>query len=251
MCPSDTTPRKIAVLADIHSNDLALSAVLEDARNAAVDAYINLGDAFNSPINPKGVASLLMEIGAYHVRGNGDRLVLESEQNVRSRSASFARESLSKEDLEFLATWPAVCSGQRWMAFHGTPSSDELYLVEDVSSGRVRLRGASEILRILGSSVPQVVMCGHSHLPHAIDLSEECLLVNPWSVGLQAYRDDNPVDHKMETGSPHARYAILENIAGSWSVSLRAVTYDWDKAASVARDNGFPDWSRLLITGCA
>src|SRR5271170_7587340 len=135
MCPSDTTPRKIAVLADIHSNDLALSAVLEDARNAAVDAYINLGDAFNGPINPKGVATLLKEIGAFHIRGNGDRLVLESEQSVRSRSASFARECLSKEDLEFLATWPAVCSGQRWIAFHGTPTNDELYLVEDVSSG--------------------------------------------------------------------------------------------------------------------
>jgi hypothetical protein len=53
----------------------------------------------------------------------------------------------------------------------------------------------------------------------------------------------------METGSPHARYAILERQAEHWLVELIAVSYDHHKAAAQASKNGRPDWAIGLQTG--
>jgi hypothetical protein len=41
-------------------------------------------------------------------------------------------------------------------------------------------------------------------------LDDGRLVVNPGSVGLQAYDDDHGHPHVMENGTPHARYAIAE-----------------------------------------
>ena len=53
----------------------------------------------------------------------------------------------------------------------------------------------------------------------------------------------------METGSHHARYAILELKNGNWQVELIAVTYDYQQAATQARKNGRPDWVYGIQTG--
>jgi len=74
--------------------------------------------------------------------------------------------------------------------------------------------------------------------------------VNPGSVGLPAYAEELPWPHKMETGSPHARYAFIEQASAGWAVSLRSVAYDWEKAAKIAVQNGFQDWANPLRTGC-
>ena len=66
---------------------------------------------------------------------------------------------------------------------------------------------------------------------------------------LAAYDDDRPVKHLMETGSPHASYAIVENAGGAWNVTLRRVTYDWAAAARQAELAGRDDWARGLATG--
>lgn len=79
---------------------------------------------------------------------------------------------------------------------------------------------------------PRTELCGHTHIPRSLELRSEALMVNPGCVGLQAY-DDVPFLHKMESGSPHARYAILEKHNGKWSVELRKVSYNWDEAAEV------------------
>jgi hypothetical protein len=75
------------------------------------------------------------------------------------------------------------------------------------------------------------------------------LVVNPGSVGLPAYADNTPVRHKMESGSPHARYAVLTNTTTGWRVELVAVPYDWEKAADRARVNGRNDWAARLESG--
>ena len=58
-----------------------------------------------------------------------------------------------------------------------------------------------------------------------------------------------PSPHVSETGSPHARYALLAQGAGRWRVDLVAVAYDWDRASACAAENGRPDWARALATG--
>jgi hypothetical protein len=77
------------------------------------------------------------------------------------------------------------------------------------------------------------------------------MVVNPGSVGLQAFTDDYPVAHAIEAGSPHARYAILSRQRSIWQVEHVAVVYDWKHAAEVAARNGRLDWAQWLKTGRA
>ncbi len=76
------------------------------------------------------------------------------------------------------------------------------------------------------------------------------LVVNPGSVGVQAYDDDHPLVHVVEGGSPLARWALVERQGdGPWSVELRATPYDWQAAVARAKSNGRGDWADALATG--
>ena len=75
-------------------------------------------------------------------------------------------------------------------------------------------------------------------LARVVRLRDGRLIVNPGSVGIQFFH-----------GAPDARYALLERRNGKWSASLRAVAYDWHRAAKLALENGFPAWTEALTTG--
>jgi hypothetical protein len=53
----------------------------------------------------------------------------------------------------------------------------------------------------------------------------------------------------METGSPDARFALLEKSDRGWIADLVAVPYDHARAANEARRNGRVDWEWALRTG--
>jgi hypothetical protein len=80
-------------------------------------------------------------------------------------------------------------------------------------------------------------------------LGDGRLVVNPGSVGLQAYDDEHPHPHVVENASPHARYALLTRSALGWQVDLRSVPYDHEAAALLADANRRPDWADALRTG--
>jgi hypothetical protein len=71
----------------------------------------------------------------------------------------------------------------------------------------------------------------------------------PGSVGWPAYDDGRPHPHVMEAGTPHARYAVVDDASGQWRAEFRAVDYDWDAAAAIAGANGRPDVAGPLRTG--
>ena len=240
---------RIAVIADIHSNILALDAVLEDLRPVHADVLVNLGDSFNGPIDPAAVARRLRALAdVVHVRGNGERLITSSDSNV-SRATLFTRERLSADDLRFAASWPATCSRDGWLACHGSPRSDTDQLLEKVGPAGVALKTSAEIIAVLGETTESLIFCAHTHLPRTVRLQDARIVVNPGSVGLQAYHDKTPVPHSMDNGSPYARYAVVEQTKAGWSVALKAIPYDWEAAAEIAERNGFPEWAPYLRTG--
>jgi hypothetical protein len=75
------------------------------------------------------------------------------------------------------------------------------------------------------------------------------LLVNPGSVGLQAYEWDRPFPHRIENGAPDAHYAIVERAHGQWQAQLLAVPYDHESMALLAQARGMADWVHALRTG--
>ena len=137
------------------------------------------------------------------------------------------------------------------MLCHGSPTDDREYLLEDVSESGVHLASAATIRKRLGNLRARLVLCGHSHMPRVISIGEGVQVVNPGSVGLPAYDDVRPLPHYMETGSPHARYALLDRGPHGWRIAFVAVEYDWDAASNEARRANRPDWAHALSTGYA
>jgi hypothetical protein len=132
---------------------------------------------------------------------------------------------------------------------HASPRSDLEYLLETVEPHRVRLASADEIGDRLAGVTAPLVLCGHTHHPRAVRSAAGQLIVNPGSVGLQAFDDAHPHMHVIETGSPDARYAIVERIAEGWTAALLSVPYEHETMARLAERHGLHDWAHALRTG--
>ncbi len=230
---------RYAVISDIHGNILALQAVLTNIGRRSISGIINLGDSVHGPLEPEATARLLMDLHAINIRGNQDRDIPEG-----------TAKALSPRSIEWLASLPATgVIGEDIFLCHGTPRADDEYLLEKIDNGKGVLKDEADIMPLLAGIEQKVILCGHSHTPRVIRLREGRLVVNPGSVGLPAYQDETPVPHMMETGSPHARYAILEKDGTEWKAELIAVPYDFETAARKARANGREDWERWLMEG--
>jgi diadenosine tetraphosphatase ApaH/serine/threonine PP2A family protein phosphatase len=244
---------RIGLLSDVHGNRWALEGVLADAARRGVHRFLNLGDSVYGPLDPAGTARLLMALDAPTVCGNEDRLVVRAvEHPSRGPTLRYVRENLPAACLTWLASLPPTCTvGEEIFLCHGTPRSDEEYLLHRVDPVGAVPRSGAEVAALLTSVTAPLVLCGHDHLPDMRHLPDGRLVVNPGSVGLPAYQDDFPYAHTMAAGSPHARYAILTRHAAGWDVELLTVTYDWGAAATQASMNGRPDWAGWLRTGRA
>jgi len=248
---------RIAVLADIHGNLRALEAVQADLRKYSPDAVLNLGDHVSGPLQAAATADVLMQSGYVHIRGNHDRQLLDRppERMGQSDRAAFAQ--LTAAHKKWLSELPATAMFDgRILLCHGTPEDDLEYLLEEVHEDRVRLASPELIRSRLGSaSAPlvhiQLVLCGHTHIPRVVSTRDGICIVNPGSVGLPAYDDTHGGLHYVETGSPHARYAIIDGAGQSVKIDLIAVEYDWTSAAREAAEGKRPDWAQALATGYA
>lgn len=247
----EATVMRVAVLADAHGNLLALEAVLADLRAQAPDLVVNLGDLATGPFDPVGSADVQIALGCPTLAGNHERNLLEGDD--ASGSVAFARPLLSVAHMAWIETLPAtlrLADGEVF-ACHGSPAGGDLdYLLDDVGSGRAVLAPEDAILpRLVGIGSARLVLCGHTHMPRVVQIGN-VTVVNPGSIGMPAYTDNSPVPHAIETGAPHARYAVMTREPGGvWSADLRAVAYDWDQAAQQARKNGKLNVARWTATG--
>jgi predicted phosphodiesterase len=245
---------RIAVVADIHGNVRALRAVMDDLKQVAPDSVVNLGDCVSGPLEAAETADVLISLAWTTIRGNHDRQLLDRPVEKMGRSDAAAFGELKNHHHAWLATLEETAMVENIFLCHGTPGSDATYLLETVEpDGHVRLATQSEVGKRLGSEHSPVILCGHTHVPRIVRLDDDRTVINPGSVGLQAYSDLEPFNHATEVGAPHARYAVLERAkaADPWRVSFRVVAYDWEGAAARAAEKGREDWAQWLRTGYA
>lgn len=245
--------KPLAVLSDIHGNRWALEAVLRDIERCGIERVVNLGDSLYGPLDIVGTAQILMEREMPTVRGNEDRILIESsEVEQLAPSLGYVRDRLDREHIDWLGglEMTARAYGSFFLC-HGTPEKDDEYLLQEVLEGRVRVRPAEELEERVGALDEPVVLCGHDHIARTVRLPGGKLVVNPGSVGLPAYSDDMPYVHAMESGTPHARYSIVRWTDVGWDVEEKLVEYEWEMAAEAALRNGRPDWAEWLRTGKA
>ena len=224
------------ILSDIHGNNEALEAVLEDARGR-YDGILCLGDLVGYGADPNQVTEWAKSNAASVIRGNHDRActgkdLLEYFNPAARASALWTREALTPGNwsyLEHLARGPlrVTPNGTADSGFdlvHGSPLDEDEYLV-----------GLDDV-QFLGEYLEtKLTFFGHTHLQGGFLLTprgaKRCMpdrtaqlapdyyyLINPGSVG-------QPRD-----GDPRAAYALYS--PEDRTVEFRRVAYDIGKAAA-------------------
>jgi diadenosine tetraphosphatase ApaH/serine/threonine PP2A family protein phosphatase len=229
---------RVAVLSDIHSNLVALDAVLAAA--GPVDAIWQLGDIVGYGPEPDGVVARLREIGAVGVRGNHDAAACGGSEidwfNPDARRAmEWTRTAISADSVAWLRSLPDRRSIAGADLVHGSPREPLWEYVTSVPVARANLA-------VLEHGIG---LHGHTHIPAAfveddgrigvvephdgsvLELRGRRALVNPGSVG-------QPRD-----GDPRAAYALLDPEAGS--ISWHRVAYDIAAVQVAMRATGLPE----------
>lgn len=246
----------MAAVSDIHGNVLALEAVLADIQAFSPDLVVNLGDHVSGPLWAAETADVLMaQENWLQIRGNHDRQVTTLAKHEMGLSDRAAHAQLSSRQLEWIRQLPSVLAfdfdGEKVLLCHGTVQRDNEYLLEDVSAGFARA-ATPDAIRELADGFEGLLLCGHSHLPQLVQVGDSLTVANPGSVGLPGYRDSSHrFPHAIQTGSPHARYLLLDHNSKGWTANFRNIVYDCKQAAELAATRGRADWSYSLLTGFA
>ena len=154
---------RIVVVSDIHSNLLALDAVL--AKVGAVDAIWHLGDVVGYGPEPDGVVDRLKTLGAIGVRGNHDAAATGGSEidwfNPEAKAAmEWTRTAISETTREWLAALPLRRLESDFTLVHGSPR-DPIW--EYVTSAALARAGLSAISTEHG-------LHGHTHVPIAFTM---------------------------------------------------------------------------------
>lgn len=226
---------------------------MADIARRGVDQVVNLGDSLSGPLLPRETAECLRQQAWLHLAGNHERQLLTLPVDRMGASDAHTRARLDAETLQWLAAQrPAHRHSADVFFCHGSPRSDVEYFLETLTPHGLRLAIAREIAERRGDTLARLIACGHTHVPRALRAADGCLIVNPGSVGLPGYDDEHPWPHWVDTGSPDARYAIVERAPdGAWCAELLAVPYDHAAMVKLARRNARPDWAEALATGYA
>ena len=242
---------KIAAIADIHGNIDALEAVLADIAPHQPDMVVNLGDSLSGPLAGAETADRLMSLDLTTVRGNHDRALVDRPFEDMGDWEQPIYRQLSEAHLQWVRDTPsgAVVAQEVYMC-HATPQDDGVMWMEELlDNGRFTMRDQTEIEALAAGISYPLLLCGHSHVARSVMLADGRLIVNPGSVGCPGFSYHIPVDHKLETATPFACYALIEKTDAGWTPTFRQVRYDTARMVGLARERGYEDWARVLATG--
>jgi len=261
---------RLGVMADIHGNDVALRAVLDDAAGCQVDRWWVLGDLVLFGPRPAEVLGLLRSLpGIEMLRGNTDRYVLTSEQPAPHATAADAAGSAELVEryglmaagigwtrgvlcqaglLDILAGLPSELSlrlpgGTRVLGVHASPGADD-------GPGIWPGLPDDQFSRLLAGCAAGVVIGGHTHI--ATDRRVRGIrALNPGSTGMPERPGEASwllleVSDGLEHHDDPGRGA-----AGGLTAVHRVVPYDADAVARDLRARRHPnaEFVAAILTG--
>src|SRR5262249_23727008 len=151
-------------------NIWALEAVLADIRRRGITRMVDLGDSLNGPLEPRATAERLMQEQIESLCGNDDRVLFPLSGLVTPRLES-VRRPRTPGQMAWLQTQPRTRTiDEHIFLGHGTPASDETYLLEEPLAQGSVLKEPRAIALALGQIQQPVICCGHSHMPRAVYL---------------------------------------------------------------------------------
>lgn len=255
--PLTPSPQRIAILADIHGNSIALEAALAEIEaGGGADAYWFLGDYVAIGFDPLGVMDRIMALpNPVFIRGNSDRLAadlsefdpwvdeVKDEPDILpvvvgiNRSLAWTNGAMATAGwLDWLNALPVerrltLSDGTRVLLVHASPGTDD-------GEGIHPKRSDEALRELIAGAGAELIFIGHTHAP--LDRTVDGVrVVNPGSIG-------NPV--LPDAG---ACYALLEAGPDATHLTLRQATYD--KEAAMAATNAIKhpaaDYINLFLQG--
>lgn len=224
---------EIAVLADIHSNYIALETCMEYALNRGITRFLFLGDYVGEMAYPERTMELLRQYNEKYdctfIRGNKENYWLKyreageqgwTEDNAATAALYYAYHHLEKRDLDFFESLPIARKLQyedlpALLACHGSPT--------DV---REEMRPESrETRQLLEEAEADYILHAHTHIQGKIEHQGKTA-VNPGSLGLS-----------LKAGSA-AQFAILHGSEGCWREEFISLDYDRQRVIKELYESG-------------
>jgi predicted phosphodiesterase len=223
---------RLAALADVHGNPIALDAVLADvASQGGADVFLVLGDHAALGPDPVGALERLTALpGARLVRGNTDRYAVSADRPPPTPAEARADPALLPVliDVAHTFAWTqGVLTGAGWLdRVAALPPEARLILPDGTgvlgahaSPGRDDGPGVrpgatdAELRPLLAGAAAGLILVGHTHWP--VDRTVDGVrVVNVGSVG-------NPTVPGLG-----ATYVLLEADASGYRLRFRRVPYD-------------------------
>jgi putative phosphoesterase len=216
---------RYAFFSDVHSNMLALEALLDDVASTGVDERYGLGDLVGYAPWPNEVLDRLRGERIPIVMGNYDdgtgfgrdecgcAYTHPVEKTLGDAGFAWTKAHTSEANKAWLRTLaPQIrfeADGLRFLLVHGSPRKMNEYLYED--------KPDSTFARIAAAANADVIVCGHTHRPY------------DKTVGATRFVNDGSAG-KPKDGDPRACWALVETSPAGVSVAFRRVEYDIDAA---------------------
>jgi len=235
-----------AIIADIHANLAALTAVLNDIKQqGGVEEIWCLGDIVGYGPDPHQCIKLLRQYSNVCVAGNHDWAAIgkidTSDFNPDAAAAChWTTQQLSQEDVEYLSNLPLVIERDNFTLVHGSPRDPIWeYLLSTSSAGENFAFFRSQFCLVGHSHAPLIFeynetkICSLIKFPTdaELTLSENRFIINPGAIG-------QPRD-----GDPRASYAIYDN--ETRTIKHYRIPYNISITQAKMIDYGLP--KRLVI----
>ncbi len=237
---------RIALLADIHGNPLALDAVLADIQaRGGVDGYWVLGDLCALGYHPSGVLERLSTLpNKVIIRGNADRYIITGDRPPPTFEEAHANPALipilaevagnfgwtqgylaAHNWLGWLAELPfehrlTLPDGTRVLLVHATPNADD-------DTGLNPALTDDEFRTAVSGSEADLICVGHFHMPMDRTL-DGVRAINPGSISHNFAPD------------LRASYAILTADKTGYSIAFYRAEYDRQAAIEATKRSGNP-----------
>lgn len=242
----------VALISDIHGNDLAFEACLAQAARLGAERLVCLGDLVGYGARPESVVRRLMEHrkqGAAVLMGNHDSAIAVPDPHMNdyaARAIAWTRTQLSPEAKQFLAQLPLEHREGGCLYVHADASAPSRWrYVTDGDTARLSLMATDA----------RITFCGHVHVPQLYCLSETGKLiahkpVTNVPIVLSEQRRWLAVigaAGQPRDGNPAAAFATFDT--ETRTLTYRRAPYDVETVVDQIRAAGLPDMLavRLLV----
>lgn len=242
----------LALITDVHGNDLAFEACLSAAQRLGADRVMLLGDLVGYGPAPEAVTQRAMELstqGAVSLKGNHDDAIAKGQSGMNQVAAAaiaWTRHRLSDTAKRYLASLPL------------THAQDDLLFVHADASAPARWNYVTDAMaaqRSIAAGQAKVTFCGHVHVPRLF-----CYTATGKTIA-HAPVTDVPIPlppqrqwlavigsaGQPRDGNPAAAFATYDTVRRE--LTYRRAAYDAEAVAERIRAEGMPDSlaDRLLI----